>query len=370
MADGTTSLAFPISAGDQLAEISWSTIEHVEMQNETFFMENGLMAKDVGREDVHKRRPGVPIILKDELKKGPGDEVRIRLRRQLTNTNRTSTAFGITSMLGAEETLVFMDVSIWLSLLKNSVGHNSPDLNYHRTSIDMEDDSELALKEWMVENYENSMIDAFYDKYPYQTIQDISGATSTPHPREFFASGAENAGAMGPSNILTAAEVLRMRSYFINRKLNPVRAMGKKAGCVLADTFVLNDLRRDDDYKNAQGQGNVRGSGNPLIDGSIGDYNDLYFYEYERMRRKTSGPNAANIGQILLLGADALAVAMGSEPRIVARTETNYGDRWGRAIRQVFGATRCDFQTQDNNTTLNQSSAQWDCWEERDEFAA
>jgi len=99
-------------------------------------------------------------------------------------------------------------------------------------------------------------------------------------------------------------------------------------------------------------------------------YQNLCIHEYERMRVMTSGPNAANIGRLLLLGADAIAVAYGSRPRIVPRVETSYGDRWGRAIRQVFGASRADFQNSANTATTQQSSAEWRAWRTAATFAA
>jgi N4-gp56 family major capsid protein len=364
-----TALNYPVASGDPLAEISWSTITHIESQEENFFSMNGLAAKDSGREDAHQRRVGAPIILKDELRKGPGDEVRMRMRRQLTRTPRTSAlTYGSTSMLGQEESLVWMDVSVYLALLKNAVGNDSPDLFGHRTSIDMERESEDALKEWLIENHEEAMLDAFYDGAPYFAIQSLAAVSTVAHPRTYYAGGAADAASLTGTGILNAGEALRQRSYAINRRLNPIRHAGKKCFAVLGDTFVCNDLRNDPQFQAAQ-QANGRGSDNPLLSGAIGEYNGNFYFEYERMRQPSSGANAANIGQMALLGADAIAVAYGSEPRIVPRVETAYGDRWGRAIRQVFGASRTDFQTSDNATTINQSSAQWNVWTERDEFA-
>ena len=367
----TTDLSFPIATGDRLAEIAWSITTHVETQDETFFAMNGMTAKDTGVEPSHERKVGAPIILRDELRKGPGEEVRVRMRRQLTRTPRTSSyTYGTTAMTGNEEAMSYLDIRVPLWLLKNSTGHNSPDVLYHRTSIDMERDSEDALKEWLIDNHEEAILDCFYDKFPYFTIADsIAGAATTAHPRTYYAGAVASAAQMDASRILNAREAQRMRSYAVNRRLNPIRIQGKKCYVVLADTFCLNDLRNDPVFQAAQGQGNDRGEENPVVSGAIGKYNNLYFHEYERMRRTTSGANSGNIGQIALLGADSIAIVYGSEPRLVPRSETAYGDRWGRAIRQVLGGSRCDWRNQANSTTVNQSSAQWNVWEVMDEFA-
>ena len=365
-----STLSFPISTGDQLAEVFWSTIGHVETQDETFFSKAGLAAKDRGREDAHKRRPGVPIILKDELRKGPGEEVRIRMRLQLTRTARNnSSVYGDGSLLGSEEALVFYDVSAWLALLKNAVGYNSPDLYYHRTSIDMEQDAEDALREWLVENHEEAILDTVYDGHPYFVIQSVSSASTTNHPRQYNANGKASYTDLDSADVMNAAEVRRMRSYFRNRKLNPIKIEGKSCGVVLADTFVCNDLRADEAFTKLADAAD-RGSDNPIVSGAIYHYQQLYFHEYERMRQRTG--DDANVGRAALLGADAICVVYGSEPRLVPRVETAYGDRWGRAIRQVFSARRAEFQDQDNTAAniINQSSAEWNVWEEQDEFAA
>lgn len=362
-------MAYPIASGDQLAEIAWSHQTHVETQRENFFSKAGLTAKDTGGEDAHMRRPGMPIVIKDELKSRAGEEIRMRMRKQLTRTARTSSyTYGTTSMIDNEEALSFLDVSVFLSLLKNSVAHDTPDFNSHRTSLDMEEETEDALREWLVENHEESILDAFYDGHPYQTIA-MSLASAVTHPRSYYAGGAANAGDMDSTKVLTANEIRRMKSYVKNRKLNPVKYKGKSCYFVLADTFTCNDLLGDSEFANAQSQGNTRGDDNPMIAGAIGHYFDFYVHPYERVRVATSGANASNIARLPVLGADAIAVVYGSEPRLVQRAESAYGDKWGLAIRQVFGARRCEFQSQDNATTVQQSSVQWNVWKEVEDFA-
>lgn len=374
MVDVTTSVGFPIAATDRLAEIAWSGVTHVEVQQELFFTQQGLAVKDKGQEMVHERRPGLPIVLKDDLTKAPGDELRIRMRRQLTNSPRggNTTTYGSNSMIGSEEAMVFTDCIVYLGLLKNAVGFDSPDWLFHRTSIDMEGEAQDALREWLVENHEEAILDCGYEKHPYFVQQTDADATAVAHPRLYYADGKTTAAGMDASNILKSSELMRMRSYARHKKLNPIRIEGKKSWVLLADNFVCNDLRSDARFREAQAV-NVSGASNPLISGAIGSYLDIYVHEYERMRRTTSGANAGSIGRCLLLGADAIAVAYGSEPRLVPRVETNYGDRWGLAIRQVFGAVRCDFRQQTSGSTtvlVQQSSAEWDVWEERDEFAS
>lgn len=364
------SLSYPIDATDPLAEIAWSRTEHVEVQYATWFQDHGLQAKDPGGEDSHLRRPRVPIILKDELGKQPGESVRMRMRRQLTNTPRTdSNTYGNAYLPGNEQALSFYDMTVWLALLKNAVGHDTPDLYNHRTSIDMEGDAEVALREWLVENTEEAIVDTVYESGPYFAQQSVSGVSSTAHPNKYRANGATDESAMGEAESLTHAEIRRIRAYCIDKKLNPIKVGNKDCFAVLGSVYACNTLDLDPDYRTRVAGGQSRGDDNPLISGAVGHYNNLYVHEYQRVRQPSTGPNAGNLERLIVLGGDAVAVVFGSEPRITVRKEDAYGDRWGRAIRHVFGAARTDWAKDDDTDTDNQSSAEWVVYAERDEFA-
>uniref|UniRef100_A0A6H1ZBC9 Putative major capsid protein n=1 Tax=viral metagenome TaxID=1070528 RepID=A0A6H1ZBC9_9ZZZZ len=366
-----TALNFPIAASDPLGELAWSKIAHVETQHETFFAKAGMTAKAKGDEDAHRRKAGVPIILHDELKSEPGSEVRVRMRKQLTSTPRsaygTITNYGTASMLGKEEPLNYYDMAVKLGLLKHAVGNDSPDFYQHYTSIDMEQDAEAALQEWLVENHEEAILDCLYEKYPYFIQQQLS-ASAVANTNLYYGEGATSQAELDQSMVFDANEAMRLRSFAVWKKLNPVKIDGKTCFIVLADTFVCTDLRQDAMFRELK-DADSRGSDNPIVSGAIGVYQGLCIWEYQRMRTMTSGASAANIGRIGLLGADAIAVAYGSRPRIVPRVETAYGDRWGRAIRQVLGASRADFQESDDSATTQQSSAEWRVWRKAETFA-
>ena len=225
MANVTTDLSFPIGDTDQLAEIAWSKIAHVETQFENFFNQAGMSAKAKGRMDANRRQSGVPVIIQEELGAEPGKEVRIPLRRQLSRTPRVdengastlaSTTYGDTSMLGNEEALIYHDLTVKLGLLKHSTGHNSPDFYYHRTSLNLQEDSEDALQDWLIQNHEEAMVDACYEQLPYFVQQQLT-VSAVAHPRVVYAGGVDNQDQMdealsaleaGP---LDPEEVERMR---------------------------------------------------------------------------------------------------------------------------------------------------------------
>ena len=273
-------LSFPIASTDPLGEIAWSKLTHIEAQYELFFAKSGMTARAKGNQDAHKRKAGVPIILYDELGQKAGSEVRVPLRKQLTRTPRTATygtyTYGDTSMLGNEEALVYHDLAIKLGLLKHSVGHNSPDFYYHNTSLDIEEDAEDALKEWLVENHEEAILDCGYEQTPYFVQQQLTVA-AVAHPRTFYAGGAADQGEMGETNIFDAREAMNLRAYANDRKLNPIRIDGGNHFAVLADSYVLMDLRQDEMFRELK-DADTRGASNPIISGSVGVYQNCLLY--------------------------------------------------------------------------------------------
>lgn len=376
MADGTTALGNPggIASGDRLSEVIWASEAHVETQKTLFFSQAGMVAKDRGNEPTHERRPGLPIVIKDDFKKGPGEEIRIRMRMQLTrlasnkNNSASSLTRDTTSMLGNEEAIAYRDLQVYLALLKNSVGFDSPDWLFHRTSADLEEDAKDLLRDWLVENHEDAIFDAFHDKFPYFVSQTLS-LTTVAHPSLYYANEHSAADDMTTTDTFSEHEIRRIWSFCQTKKLNPVMIDGKKCFVVLCSPFVLTDLLGDAQFRDLVKDAHDRGSDNPLVKGSQFKHLDLYFYGCDRVRQTNTGAFSNELSRMPILGADSIAVGYGSEPRLVPRVETNYGDRWGMAIRQVFGATRCDYRNQAASATLNQSSAEWVVYSRRPSFA-
>ena len=366
------SLSTPIDASDPLGELLWSNDAQMETQYELYFSKNGMTYAARKGGDPHKRAPGLPIVLYEQFGQKAGSQISVPLRKQLTRTPRTATTgtytYGATSMLGQEEALVYHDLQVLLGLLKHSTGRDAPDFYDHNSSLNLEEDSEDSLKTWLTEIHEEQLVDCMYEKIPYFAQQQLSVA-ATAHPRLFYAGGVSAQADMTSAATFTGQEAMRLRSYARNRKLNPVKVDGQSLYVVLADTFVCASLRLDPVFRELKDAA-PRGADNPIVSGAIGVYQGLLIYEYERMRVMTSGANYANIGRVILMGADALAVGYGSRPRLRPRKEDAYGDRWGLAIRQVWGASRCDFQNDANTATTQQSSCEWRVWRTAETFAA
>jgi len=366
------SLSTPIASTDTLGELLWSNAAQIESQHELYFSRNGMsyVAKKGG--DPHKRQAALPIVLYEQFGQKAGSMISIPLRKQLARTPRTATVgtytYGATSMLGNEESLSYYDLDVRLGLLKHATGRDAPDFYDHNSSLDLEADSEDALKTWLTEIHEEQLVDCMYEKYPYFIQQQLS-VSAVDHPRTYYAGGVSAQGDMTSAATFSGQEAMRLRSYARNRKLTPVKVDGQSLYVVLADTFVCASLRLDPVFRELKDAA-PRGPDNPIVSGAIGVYQGLLIYEYERMRVMTTGASYANIGRVILMGADALAVGYGSRPRLRPRKEDSYGDLWGLAIRQVWGASRCEYQDNGNTLTVQQSSCEWRVWRTAETFAA
>lgn len=373
MADASTSLDFPIGAADDLAEEIWSQKNHVEVQFENYFYKSDLIAEDVGGEDAHMRKPGKPIMLKSEFDRQAGQTMHMRLRKQLKRgmrldengaTDLTLYTRSTSYAVGNEEPLDYYDMQVKLEKLKHFVGYNSPDINQHRTSIDLEDDTESALQEWMAEQEEELIRDGFIEGSAY--IAQQSGLTSpVEHPHSYYVSGAGDLDGMGDTHKMSAVELKRIMRFCKVRKLNPIKVDGENCFVVLMSSALITDLLNDTEFQTVVAQAHTRGHENPLVSGAIGKFYNLFIHCDERARAETTKPN---VEQVLILGANALALGYGSEPRFLVRNEDGYGDRYGRGIARIIGCARADWVNSADSDTLNQSSGIWHVWKDEDEF--
>lgn len=351
---------------DPLGKILWSSKLHKETLNELYFEQRGLTKTEDGDEPTFDRRSSAPIIVKNDFTKDRGQRIRLALRKQLTvNSDHTASlasyTYGNTTMIDQEETMDLYDMEVVVELLKHAVGFASPEIQNLRTNYRMDAQAAEALRDWMRNQKEESIIDAFIDGHAAHVIAE--GLKSTvAHPNIYRAGGVSGNDDLSASDNLNVAELRRMYAWARSNKINPLNAMGKDAYVLLAPVFATNDLDADSTYRTSMEHLHPRNTKNPLFDRAEFCFEGIYIHEYNRTRNPSSGANAANIYQCMLMGSDALVLGNGTRERLVRRKEDAYGDKYGVGIKCVFGVARADFVSADNNTTLNQSSAQWNVW--------
>ena len=391
-----TSGASDAAMTDDLVLTLWSSKLHMETLRELWFADRGMTKQESGDEPIYSRRADAPIIIKDEMGAGRGQRIRMALRKQLTTnvtTNLTyadnrsgkkgDTASGVNgtisdytfghhkttnNMVDNEEGMELYDLEVVIELLKHAVAFSAPEIQDMRTSFSMEDEAATALRDWMVGQKEESILDAFYLKYPAHVLRNGTGGHNAivEHPNTVWANDATSQASISDNDKLTAAALRQIYKEARTRNINPINVGGAECFVVLAHVRAMQDLMADSIALTGLSELTMRaglGQDNPIVSRSEVYYSGCCVHEYNRIRAvyDTGGDNSDNEDktlQTIVLGADALVMANGSEPRLVRRKEDRYEDVYGIGIKQVFGTARADWmdRTDTAANTLNQSS--------------
>ena len=369
-------MAQPIGVSDPLAEELWSNKQHLENLEEIFFMKKGMASVEkADPNDVHMRSATNPVVIIEQMGSRKGQSVNLRLLKQLTRSPRDTSdgakTRGDTSMVGGEESMVYMDCSVWLENLKNAVAMTDFDMAQLRTQAGLEQDARGLLTTWLVEELEEACLDAMHDGWNYNVIQQISGPAVTAHPTIVRSNGQGSTADVGGDTTakLDMVELRRMYNWSRQKTITPVKHMGETCFVGLFSPQAITDLLGDSEFQAVFPHAAPRSEDNPAIKGYDYKYINMYICSYERIRAAGTSGAAAKVDVSFVLGGQSMALAFGTSPRIVMLKETKYDDAWGRAIRQIIGTRRLDYQTSDDSETLNQSSAQWELYSAR-EFAA
>ena len=371
-----------VGLSDPLVNILFSQKLHIETQDELWFNQRGLMKKEDGGEDTFERKADSPIVVKDEFGKERGQRIRLALRKQLTRNTGLSDrdgdgtganvlnqyTFGTASMIDQEETMNLYDLEVVVELMKNAVGFATPELQDLRTPFKMEQEAAAALRDWLAAQYEESILDAFYEgnaahviKSGFASSKQLSTITDT-----LWDGDATGQSDIASNDTLSAAGLRKAYESMRIRNVNPLKVDGKDMYVLLAHVYAVSDLMADADIKNTYQNAFTRtgaGAENPLFSRADVIYEGIAVHEYNRVRIPGgSVTNAASTRRNIILGADAIVCGNASEPRLVRRKEDAYEDRYGVGIKQIFGCARADFSHINNNDFLNQSSGELRSW--------
>lgn len=355
-----------------LAKILWSDKLHVETLKEMYFTMRGLTREEEGDENTYERRGGAPIVVKRDFNKSRGQRIRLALQKQLTtdvgvasrSTGLASYTHGTTGMNGNEETMELYDMEVIVEQRKHAVGFDTPEIQNLRTNFRMDKLAAARLRDWMKQQKELGIIDAFIDGNTAHVIAE-SLASVVAHPNRYVAGvagAAASTDAPSSTDLLNVAELRRMYAWARYNAINPVSAEGDECYVLLAPVFATNTLDADDTYRSSLNNALPRTRNHPLFDRADMKFGGIYIHEYNRVPNPATGDDKANIWQCMLLGADAIVLGLASKERLVRKKEDDYEDDYGVGIKSIWGCARADFQNAGNSTTLNQSSAQWDVY--------
>lgn len=381
------------SLDDPLVLNMWSALLHAETQDELWFAKHGMIGKE-REEGVFERQGGAPILSKDEFGAGRGQRVNMALSKQLTrnrpaanrssaydtylqeldnriggsgNGNISNYTYGTTSMIDQEETMELFDCQVVVELLKHSVSFSTPEIQNLRTRFKMDDVAADRLRDWLKQEREENLLDAFYDGFSAHVIKNGTGGHSSAitHPTQVWANDSTSQATISNNDTLSLAVLRQVYQTAKINNINPVEVDGHECFVMLAHVYAINDLFADTtEFRSTFESAMPRGTDNPLFTRASIYAEGVVVHEYNRVRRPYSASNSNNENstfQSVVLGADSLASAQ-DEPRLVLRKEDAYGDIYGVGIKQVCGDRRVEFEDRANGGPLNQSSFQVNLW--------
>lgn len=273
-----------------------------------------------GSNVVHKNK---------DLENVKGDSVVFGLMMNLTGSgvegNRQKLA-------GAEDTLNIYDFTVNTKLVRNAVSRYEAD--DQRTQYDMLKEIKIALKQWLSDWLDDRL---------------ISRLSYNPSNGEvLYASAAGTQSSITANDKLTTTIISRAKRKALMHapKVQPIKVDGMDKYIMLVHPWAARDLKDDPKWLAAQQNANIRGSKNPIFTGSLGEYDGVILYEYERVQTGNIGASSANVCQNLLLGKQAACFAVSRPAKHIEQTD-DYGNIAGNGIAFYGAVEKTNFNGKD-----------------------
>lgn len=259
----------------------------------------------------------------------------VHQNKDLTNVKGDSVVFGLMMNLsgngvegnrqklsGQEDTLNIYDFTVQTQLVRNAVSRYEAD--DQKTQYDMLKEIKGALKQWLSDWLDNKLINRL-------SYNPSNGEV-------LYASAAGTQSSITANDKLTTTIISRAKRKAMMHapKVQPIKIDGMDKYIMLVHPWAARDLKDDPKWLAAQQNANVRGSKNPIFTGSLGEYDGVILYEYERVLSSNIGASSANVCQNLLLGKQAACFAVARPAKHIEQTD-DYGNIAGNGIA-FYGA--------------------------------
>lgn len=345
---------------------------------------------------------GKPIITKNELKKAKGDTIRLAMAGNLTGAGK----FGNTTLEGYEESINQYYVDVYVNHLRHATLDHG-ELSRQRDKYDLNKIMVKKLGEWWAERVERDILNALYYGYSsglLATVATVNGlginsSNVKPNKNWYCADSANNSITYSATDTTYIANIKAAEQAMTNNEANyfgpqvlegvaaklkvlnipPAKYKGWEGYIGLIHPYQTAQLRSNADWFNANIQAMPVGDDkNPIFTGRLGNMavgrwanimlfestlvhsgDQSYFYDligaYATAFEIDS--DAPNVYRALFLGAEAGAIAEAVAPHYITKGDFDFNNYEGHAVSGIYGAQRCDFKSDDGNSTIiNQGS--------------
>lgn len=267
--------------------------------------------------------PDSLVYVKEDLVKSKGDEITFGIRMRLSGTGVTSGQV----LEGNEEKLTTFSYKIALERYRHAV-RDAGALDRQRVAFSIDEESVAALKGWGGEKIDELCFDA---------------VTAAP-TKTFFGGAATSKATLTTADKVTPALISKAKAFAkvgggrTQPPLRPVRIEGRDYYVFVIHPDVMFDLKQDATFAQAYREAHMRGSENPIFQGSQGIWDGVVIHEHENVPIFTNGGAGGNVpgASNIFMGAQAICYAWGERPKVIAETfdyEEEHGYAWAMTAR-------------------------------------
>lgn len=335
------------ASADALTNKKWATDLFYQAHLDLFF------AKYIGD------GPDNIIQRKKDLEKDAGDRLTYGLLMNLSGAGTV----GDLMLEGNEEALVFYDDTVTIDQIRHAVRVGGR-MTSQRVPYNLRTEARDALKYWMSDMIDTKIMNHL-DGVTTETFPNVALAPSA--NRLMYAGTATSTATIDATMKmdLTLLDEAKVKAKMATPKIRPVKIKGQEFYVVIMGTYQARDLRRNTNtgqWMDIQKMANVRGTDNPIFSGSLGVYNGMILFEYEKMPTYTTWGAGANVGggEAMLLGAQAAVIAYGKgdgESATWFEKEFDYGNKQGVSGGLVWGVKKCRFNNEDFGVIVLRTAA-------------
>jgi N4-gp56 family major capsid protein len=289
--------------------------------------------EEMMKESYFSRFHGSIVDVKEDLTKSKGDVVNFGLRMRMTATGQT----GLSTLEGNEESLTIHADSVTIDQYRHAVRYEAY-LSEQRASFMLSENAEAALKMWASEKIDQLHFDALDSPDTATIAYTTSGATNP----SYHSTAATALAAVGSTDTLRYEVLTKVKPFLktgnsrAQAPVRPVRIDGKDYYVVLQHPNALVDLKLNSTYQQFVREAEVRGSQNPIFQGSVAVIDGFIIHEHENVPLGT-GSGSASVSKGYILGESSLCWAWAKKPEFI-RKSFDYDGEVGEAVRWMSGA--------------------------------
>lgn len=295
------------ATGDSLAVKLWSKKIAVEALKATW------VYKFMGKDD------NSVIQIFDDTQKGPGDRIRVPLRRLLTATG----VQGDATLEGNEERITYFSDDIFINQLRHAVREGGR-FTRQLVPFDVREHARLSLQDWWSDRIDTWFFNQLCGNVNQTDTRYTGNQTAIAADSDHLmrAGGATTDGSLSNSATykftLTLIDVAVEKAKTLAVPIRPVMVGGEEKYVMFLHHTQVTDMRNSTatnqwfDVQKAALQGGAA-SKSPIYTGALGEYNGVVLHASNRIPQFSAGAAlSADGGRIAVLaGAQACGMAFG-----------------------------------------------------------